>query len=84
VLEGGRFTWHRRQTGYENICATQPWWPQALADRGSGCEWVDHSTISQSSVKPRAGAGDVLDSQQERVGESTTRLRVLAEGSRLE
>lgn len=84
MLEGGRFTWHRRQTGYENICATRPRWPQAPADRGSGCEWADRSTISRSSVKLRAGVGDVLDSQQEQVGESTTRLRMLAEGSRLE
>jgi hypothetical protein len=57
---------------------------RCAALRGSGCEWVDHSTISQSSVKPRrAGLGDVLDSQREQVSESTTRLRIPAEGSRL-
>jgi hypothetical protein len=60
-------------------------WPQAPTDRGSGREWVDYSTISRLSVKPRrARAGDVLDSQGEQVGESTTRLRMPAEGSHFE
>jgi hypothetical protein len=51
TLEGDRFTWHARQTGYENICATRSRgsscelsfaeMPPAPADRGNGCEWVD-------------------------------------------
>ena len=45
----------------------RPRWPQALADKGSRSEYVDHSTISQSSVKPRrAKARDVLDHKESR------------------
>jgi hypothetical protein len=58
-------------------------YPRRTALKGSGCEWVDHSAISRSSVKPRrAGLGDILDLQREQVSESTTRLRMLAGWSR--
>lgn len=51
--------------------------------RESGREWVDYSSISRWSVKPRkAGPGYVVDSQREQVSESTKRLRMQAEGSR--
>jgi hypothetical protein len=53
--------------------------------RESRCELVDHSAISRSSVMPRRGGlGQemFLDSQREQVGESRTRLRMPAEGSR--
>ena len=76
-----------RPAGWKYLSATKSvWLGGRIADYGAipsgmGVKWVDHSTISRSSVKPRrARAGDVLDSERDQVGESATRLRMPTEG----